>query len=168
MRRILYSLQLSRNPNSNNPLKLFRYSLFSYDIITTKLGRPKMFNEMEQIFAQTSQETRFIPKEVIFAMSSPSTTALAWPNKLFELTIQFLIFVAKERLSNSLDDACKLFDETRRKDIKPNAITFGTLISVLCANLKLGEAFRLKEDMLRIFGLRPNAFVYASLIKGLC
>ncbi|KAF9621837.1 hypothetical protein IFM89_028425 [Coptis chinensis] len=52
--------------------------------------------------------------------------------------------------------------------ISPNNVTFATLINGLCLNGKLDEAFKLKEDMVRKYGLEGNVCVYTSLIKGLC
>ncbi|KAH7528782.1 hypothetical protein FEM48_Zijuj05G0108800 [Ziziphus jujuba var. spinosa] len=70
--------------------------------------------------------------------------------------------------NGSLDDAWVVFDEMRSKGFCPNVVTFGNLIYGLCTDLKLKEAFNLKEDMTRVYGVKPNAFVYTSLIKGLC
>ncbi|RWR85887.1 putative pentatricopeptide repeat-containing protein [Cinnamomum micranthum f. kanehirae] len=78
------------------------------------------------------------------------------------------ILINASCLSNSLDDAWNLFDEMRRKGIRPNVVTFGTLVSALCRNSMLDEAFRLKKKMMRVFHVKPNVFVYTSLIKGLC
>ncbi|XP_030939921.1 putative pentatricopeptide repeat-containing protein At1g53330, partial [Quercus lobata] len=47
-------------------------------------------------------------------------------------------------------------------------VNFGTLIHQLCLNFRLEEAFKLKNDMMRVYGVMPNAFVYTSLIKGVC
>ncbi|KAM7254424.1 hypothetical protein ACFE04_003804 [Oxalis oulophora] len=44
------------------------------------------------------------------------------------------------------DDALNLFDEMCQSGLKPDCITFGTLV----------------------YGVKPDAYVYASLIKGLC
>ncbi|XP_020258555.1 putative pentatricopeptide repeat-containing protein At1g53330 [Asparagus officinalis] len=54
------------------------------------------------------------------------------------------------------------------RGIEPSIVTFGTLISALCNNSKLDEAFKLKEEMPRLYNIEPNAFVYAALIKALC
>ncbi|KAK9204204.1 hypothetical protein WN943_014462 [Citrus x changshan-huyou] len=66
------ALQLFKNPNPNpndseaHPLKPFRYNLLHYDLIITKLGRAKMFYEMQQILHQLKHDTRVVPKEIIF------------------------------------------------------------------------------------------------------
>ncbi|KAI8009266.1 putative pentatricopeptide repeat-containing protein [Camellia lanceoleosa] len=206
------ALQLFLNPNPSP--KPFRYSLLSYDLIITKLGRAKMFDEMEQIIKQLKNETRLVPKEIIFCniitfygrAHLPDRALKAFdqiPSFRCQRTIKSLnsllnallscrefekmreFFVGIDQyavpdvctynilinvccLCNDLDSAWNVFDEMKKRRIWPNAVTFGTLISGLCANCKLDEAFRLKEAMVRGFRLKPNAFVYASLIKGLC
>ncbi|KAF5180811.1 Pentatricopeptide repeat-containing protein [Thalictrum thalictroides] len=51
------------------------------------------------------------------------------------------------------------------KGIRPNDVTFATLISALCLNGKLDEAFRLREDMVKKYGVKPSIYVNTSLIK---
>ncbi|XP_020250769.1 putative pentatricopeptide repeat-containing protein At1g53330, partial [Asparagus officinalis] len=72
------------------------------------------------------------------------------------------------RSAKSIDCALNLFDEMLERGIEPSIVTFGTLISALCNNSKLDEAFKLKEEMPRLYNIEPNAFVYAALIKALC
>lgn len=69
--------------------------------------------------------------------------------------------------SEDLDNACKVFDEMRRKGVHPTDVTLGTLIHKLCSSLRVKEAFELKDQWERVHGVLPNAFVYASLMKGL-
>ncbi|XVF82989.1 hypothetical protein PTKIN_Ptkin16aG0096800 [Pterospermum kingtungense] len=71
-------------------------------------------------------------------------------------------------LYGCLDDAWSLFDEMYRKGLKPDKVTFGTLINGLCIEKKIKEAFRLKGDMITIHGVYPNARLYGMMIKGLC
>ncbi|XP_077252251.1 pentatricopeptide repeat (PPR) superfamily protein [Tasmannia lanceolata] len=221
--RLSSLLRLQKNPNlalqlfqtpSKTSLKPYRYSALSYDLIITKLGRAKMFHDMEQILLQMKQETRFSPKEILFChvisfygRSRMSLQALQTfdriPSFRCQRTVRSLnsllnallncknlekireiylnieqyaipdsctynILINARCLNNSLSDAWNLFDEMRKRGIRPNVITFGTLISALCADSKLDEAFRLKSEMLSVFGVKPNVFVYTSLIKGLC
>ena len=67
-----------------------------------------------------------------------------------------------------LDDAWNVFDEMRKRGVRPNVVTFVTLVSGLCVNNRLEEALRLKDDMVRVYGIKPNASVYTPLIKELC
>ncbi|KAG9448198.1 hypothetical protein H6P81_014326 [Aristolochia fimbriata] len=205
------ALQLFENPCD---AKSFRYSRCSYDLIISKLGRAKMFEQMEKIIVQMKQETRFCPKEILFCNvisyygrsrmtdaalrvydSIPSFNCQRTAKSLNSLLNALLncrefekieaiyanlghyavpdactynILINACCLNGSLDCAWSMFDEMRKKGIRPNVITFGTLISGLCSNLMLDEAFRLKEEMVRVFRVNPNVFVYTSLIKGLC
>ncbi|XAR68264.1 hypothetical protein NMG60_11003337 [Bertholletia excelsa] len=210
------ALKLFRNPNpSSRPdSKPFKYSLRCYDLIITKLGRAKMFDEMEQIVEQLKNETRFGPKEVILCniisfygrarlpdralctfeqipsfrcqrtMKSFNSLINAMLScrdfeKMSEIysgvhqygdpdVCTYNISINACCLCNDLDSAWKLFDEMRMNNIQPNYVTFGTLISLFSANSMVDEALWLKEEMRTTFRVKPNAFVYASLIKGLC
>ncbi|CAJ1978478.1 unnamed protein product [Sphenostylis stenocarpa] len=66
--------------------------------------------------------------------------------------------------------ARKLFHEMRARGVPPNQITFGTLINMLCKKplLHLPQAFKVKEDMEKVFKIKPNVFVYTNLIKAVC
>lgn len=210
------ALQLFQNPNPQfpKPLKPFRYSLLSYDLIISKLGRAKMFDPMEQILQQMKQETRFAPPEILFCnvisfygrarhpqralqmfdeipsfrcqrtvksfnslldslckcgeLEKVRETFMGFENYVNPDACTYNILIKACCSNGSLDDAWVIFDEMRRKGFRPNVVTFGTLIYGFCMDLKLKEAFNLKEDMTRVYGVKPNAFVYASLIKGFC
>ncbi|BAT96819.1 putative pentatricopeptide repeat-containing protein [Vigna angularis] len=71
-------------------------------------------------------------------------------------------------LTDDRDRAWKLFNEMLRRGVRPNQITFGTLINLLCKSpqLHLPQAFKVKEEMDRVFKIKPNVFVYTSLIKA--
>ncbi|GFZ12391.1 pentatricopeptide repeat (PPR) superfamily protein [Actinidia rufa] len=207
------ALQLFLNPNPDPNPKPFRYSLLSYDLIITKLGRAKMFDQMEQIVEQLKVETRFVPTEIIFCNIITFYGRARLPNRALNTFDQIPsfrcqrtaksvntllnallscrefermreVFVGMGRfaapdvctynilmnascLRDDVGGAWKVFDEMRKRGIRPNTVTFGTLIKVLCENNKLEEAFRVKEDMGRDFRVKPNTFVYASLMKGL-
>ncbi|XP_074319284.1 uncharacterized protein LOC141656331 [Silene latifolia] len=72
------------------------------------------------------------------------------------------------RAQGDLVGARWLFDEMLEKKFKPNVATFATLIAALCEGSKLKEAFKLWNDMSRVYKVEPNVFAYTSLIKGLC
>ncbi|KAJ8446731.1 hypothetical protein Cgig2_002893 [Carnegiea gigantea] len=149
------AFQLFLNPNSDpspNP-KPFPYSLLSYDLIITKLGKAKLLDELEQILSKLKLETRFTPTEIIFCNIITFYCRARLPDKA---------------LQSDLDGAQKMFDEMRKRGLKPTAVTFSTLIAGLCTNLKLQEAFKLKRDMTKIYKVTPNVHVYTSLIRGLC
>ncbi|XP_008244018.1 PREDICTED: putative pentatricopeptide repeat-containing protein At1g53330 [Prunus mume] len=213
----ILALQLFQNPNSDStpqPKKPFRYSLLSYDLIITKLGRAKMFDQMDQILHQLKQETRFAPPEIIFCNVISFYGRAHLPDRAlqmfdeiptfrchrtvksfnsllnallrcgeFEKMWKFFVCIDKYAAPDActynilmkaccsneyLDDAWKVLDEMSRKGIPPNSVTMASLIYCLCSNLKLKEAFTLKEDMARVYGVPPTIFVYTSLMKGLC
>ncbi|KMZ61270.1 putative Pentatricopeptide repeat-containing protein [Zostera marina] len=209
------ALQLFRSPNSP-PMKFFPYSFQSYDIIICKLGRAKMFREMEQILRQLmTQEietNRLVPKEIFFCQvisfygrgrlpdlartmydlipSYQCRKTIKSFNSLLNSLLICREFRGIERLCREMDlfpDACtynilikgycsvgsfegarKLFDEMCRRRISPNVVTFVSLISFLCLNSRVDDAFELKNAMIKVHNVSPNIFVYTSLVKGLC
>ncbi|KAH9779100.1 putative pentatricopeptide repeat-containing protein [Citrus sinensis] len=71
-------------------------------------------------------------------------------------------------VSRRLEDAWMVFDEMLKKRLQPTVVTFGTLLYGLCLELRVDEALKLKEDMMRVYNVKPDGQVFASLIKGLC
>ncbi|KAJ0102253.1 hypothetical protein Patl1_04874 [Pistacia atlantica] len=212
------ALQLFQNPNPNTnqtpPVKPFRYSHLNYDLIITKLGRAKMFDEMRQILHQLKQDTRISPEEIIFC----NVIGFYGRARLCEHALLVFDEMPSFRVQrtvksfNSLLNAilkCRRFDKMRevfarmeedgsadscsynilihgclvngkwkeawsvfgamlRRGLKADEVTFGTLIYALCLELRLKQASKLKDDMVRVYEVRPNENVYASLIKGYC
>ncbi|XP_050376949.1 putative pentatricopeptide repeat-containing protein At1g53330 [Argentina anserina] len=209
------ALQLFHNPNPDaNPQKPFRHSLLSYDIIISKLGRAKMFDQMEQILHRMKQETRFAPTEIIFCNVMSYYGRARLPDRALHLFDEMPSFRCErtiksfnslldalykcghfdkmkevlERIedygtpdactynilikafcgSEDLENARKVLDEMRSKGVEPTDVTLGTLIYKLCSDHRVKQALELKEDWERVHGVLPSAFVYASLMKGLC
>ncbi|CAM8988618.1 unnamed protein product [Rhodiola kirilowii] len=207
------AFELFRNPNPDLGQKPFRYSLLSYDLMIMKLGKAKMFDEMEKVLTQMKGETRFVAKEIIFCNVMgfygrgrlPERALRMYemiPDYGFERTVKSLnsllnaflvcrdfgrmseivecggdgwekldvcsynILIHSCVLRSDFDAARKVFDEMRERGVKPNAVTFGTLISGFCGNMKMGVGLWLKEEMLVRYGLKPNVVIYTSLIKG--
>ncbi|PQP93234.1 putative pentatricopeptide repeat-containing protein [Prunus yedoensis var. nudiflora] len=177
----ILALQLFQNPKPDStpqPKKPFRYSLLSYDLIITKLGRAKMFDQMDQILHQLKQEPRFAPPEIIFCNVISFYGRAHLPDRALQMfdkiptfrchrTVKSLNSLLNALLrcgefekiccSNEyLDDAWKVLDEMSRKGIPPNS---------------LKEAFKLKEDMAKeemlMRKIKPDAAVYSTLISGL-
>ncbi|XP_015580969.1 putative pentatricopeptide repeat-containing protein At1g53330 [Ricinus communis] len=208
------ALHLFQHPNSNPNPKPFRYSLLCYDLMITKLGRAKMFHEMEQILLQFKTQTRLVAKEPLFCNIITFYGRAGLPQNALKMFDEMPLYrcqrtiksyntllnvlmickefdVMREHFVNikrhvkpdgctfnimirglcsdgRVDDALKVLDEMKNRDLVPNQVTFGTLIYGLCLNLKLKEAFKLKDYMVNVHGLCPNEYVYATLIKGLC
>ncbi|GAY63415.1 hypothetical protein CUMW_225390 [Citrus unshiu] len=119
------ALQLFKNPNPNAndteapPLKPFRYNLLHYDLIITKLGRAKMFDEMQQILHQLKHDTRVIPEEIIFC--------------------NVISFYGRARL---LEHALQVFDEMPSFNVQRTVKSLNTLLNAL---LTCGKLDRMKE-----------------------
>ncbi|KAF1899756.1 hypothetical protein Lal_00019887 [Lupinus albus] len=202
------------NSNTKTQTRPFRYSLLSYDLIITKLGRAKMFPEMEQVLHLLRHETRFnipepllchvisfyaharLPSRAIHFFHSipsfPSTRTVKSFNSLLNALLisrqfdKFGEFVSRVHefaipdactfniminaccLRGELDNAYEVFDEMRKRNVRPNVVTYGTLINGLCKNSRLREALKLKEEMERVLKLKPNVLLYTTLIKGVC
>ncbi|PPS06465.1 hypothetical protein GOBAR_AA14181 [Gossypium barbadense] len=196
---LAFNLVKNPNPDLRPTAKPFRYSLLSYDLIITKLGRVKMFQEMEQVLHQLKSDTRIVPEEIIFCnvikfygraklheralqlfdempqYRCPRTVkavnsllhALLKSEKFDDMKQVFLgmekyarpdactynILIHACCLNGCLDDAWNLFDEMQRKGVKPD---------------KIKEAFKLKNDMVKIHKVSPNTRLYEGMITGLC
>ncbi|CAK8534126.1 unnamed protein product [Lathyrus sativus] len=206
------AFQLFLNPNLQN--RPFHYSLLSYDLIITKLGRAKMLPQMELILQQLHNDTRHrvpepllchvisfyararLPSRAIQTfLSIPSfrcTPTLKSFNSLLNALLTCRQFQTIAQFSSRLTQfappntctynilirssffqgyvirALELFDEMRSKGVRPDEVTFGTLIHGLCKNSRLHEAFQMKKLMLEEFKLKPCVSVYTNLVKGVC
>ncbi|KAL6175336.1 hypothetical protein ACLB2K_051977 [Fragaria x ananassa] len=99
------ALQLFQNPNPDSnaqPQKPFRYSLISYDIIISKLGRAKMFDQMEQILGQMKQETHLSPPEIIFCNVMSYYGRARLPDRALPCLMKCLLSVASGLSNHSI------------------------------------------------------------------
>ncbi|CAN6444639.1 unnamed protein product [Victoria cruziana] len=209
------ALKLFENPNPHDSKRRFRRSYLSYDLIVERLGRARMFPEMERVISMMRSEwPRFVPKEPLFCnvirfygrsrLPEPAVSTfdsipsfgckrtVRSVNSLLNALFNCREFEKIRDLQNNLDslcipDACTynilikascfndligkardLLSEMIERRVRPNGVTFGTLISYFCKGSDLDAAFRLKEEMWKIHHLEPTLVVYTSLIKGLC
>ncbi|KAJ0044821.1 hypothetical protein Pint_04767 [Pistacia integerrima] len=230
------ALQLFQNPNPDTsqtpPVKPFRYSHLNYDLIITKLGRAKMFDEMRQILHQLKQDTRISPEEIIFCNvisfygrarlcehallvfdEMPSFRVQRTVKSFNSLLSAILkcrrfdkmreVFARMEEdgsadscsynilihgcvVNGKLKEAWSVFGAMLRRGLKADEVTFGTLIYGLCLELRLKEASKLKDDMVRVYkegklseandlledmprrGCAPDVVSYRILFDGLC
>ncbi|KAL3576571.1 hypothetical protein D5086_021854 [Populus alba] len=132
-----------------------------------------MFNEMQEILAQLKEETLFTPKEALFCdiinfygRARLPENALKLFDELPSFRVQMTVKSYNSLLSVFL--MCKDFDKMRELFVgieklgKADACTYNLLIR------GLKEAFKLKTDMVKVYRVYPNAYIYASLIKGVC
>ncbi|KAJ6333069.1 hypothetical protein OIU77_009016 [Salix suchowensis] len=172
------ALQLFKNPNPEPPLKPFRYSLLSYDLIITKLGRAKMFNEMQEILSQLKEETLFTPKEALFCDIINFYGRAHLPEialKLFDEMPSFRVQRTVKSYNSLLNVflMCKDFDKMRELFVgieklgKADACTYNLLIRGFCASGRLDDAFKVIGEMTNR-GVSPNVITFGNLIYGFC
>ncbi|KAM1238602.1 hypothetical protein ACFX2I_039290 [Malus domestica] len=175
------ALQIFRNPNPDlnpPPGKLFRYSLLSYDLIITKLGRAKMFDQMEQMLHQMKQETRFAPPEIIFCNVISFYGRARLPDRALQVFDEIPAFRCQRTVKslNSLLDVlfkCGEFEKMSRLFVgfenyaTPDACTYNILIKACCANECLDDAWKVFDEMSRK-GVRPTTVTFGTLIYWLC
>ncbi|XP_022131752.1 putative pentatricopeptide repeat-containing protein At1g53330 [Momordica charantia] len=167
----------SPNPSAAKPPKPFRYSLLSYDLIISKLGRAKLFDEMEQVLLQLKQETRFAPSEIIFCNVISFYGRARLPDRAFQVFERIPSFGCNRTVksANSLLDAllkCREFEKMAEVFVgigsygSPDACTFNILIhaAYLCGNSD--DAWEVFDEM-RKRGIHPNVVTFGTLIYGL-
>ncbi|KAL6314523.1 hypothetical protein AAG906_026859 [Vitis piasezkii] len=170
------ALQLFQNPNPDP--KPFRYTHLSYDLIITKLGRSRMFHEMEQILSQLRRETRFSPKEIIFCNVISFYGRARLPDRAIQTFESIPEFRCQRTVKslNSLLNAllnCKEFEKFDGilsgidKFATPDVCTYNILINACCLSGSLGDAWNVFDEMLRKH-VCPNVVTFGTLISGLC
>lgn len=174
------AFNLFQNPNPQNPdtKKPFRYSLLSYDLIISKLGRAKMFDQMDQILHRMKQETRFTPPEVLFCNVISFYGRARLPQRALHMFDEIPSFrcLRTVRSYNSLLDTllkCGEIEKMREllvdfgKEVNADACTYNILIHTCCKNRSLDDAQNLFDEMLRK-DILPTAVTFRTLIYGLC
>lgn len=173
------ALKLFQNPNpQTNFKKPFRYTLLSYDLIITKLGRAKMFDEMEQILLQLKEQSRFVPTEIIFCNVIKFYGRAGFPEHAHKVFDEMPSYRCERTVKsvNSLLDAllnCRKFDQLRevflgmKQFASPDTCTYNILIHACCVNGCVDDAWVVFEEMLRK-GLKPSLVTFATLIRRYC
>ncbi|GAB2285743.1 hypothetical protein Dimus_020180 [Dionaea muscipula] len=179
------ALQLFLNPNPNRhpnhtpwSLKPFRYSLLSYDLIIAKLGRAKMFDELDQILSRLKLETRFSPTEIIFCNIITYYSRARLPEKALVMYDQIPSFRCRRSVKslNTLLNGlltCSEFDKMRRIFLGierlacPDAATYNIMMNASRALGDLDCAWKLLDEM-RERGVQPNEVTFSTLICALC
>lgn len=60
-----------------------------------------------------------------------------------------------------------MFDEMLKRRLLPTVVTRGIFYGIF-SELRVDEALKLKEDTMKVYSVKPDGQVYASLIKKLC
>ncbi|XP_010535038.1 PREDICTED: putative pentatricopeptide repeat-containing protein At1g53330 [Tarenaya hassleriana] len=174
------AFKLFRNPNPEtaNPERPFRYSLLCYDIIITKLGRAKMFDELQHVLYQLKSDTRIAPTEVIFCNVIDFYARGRLPNHALQLFDDMPLYRCQRTVKsvNSLLNAllkCRQFEKMSdillgmEKFGNPDACTYNILINGCFRNGCCDDAWRLFDEMLRN-KVKPSGVTFGTLIHGLC
>ncbi|KAF7822618.1 putative pentatricopeptide repeat-containing protein [Senna tora] len=173
------AFELFKNPNPKpDPKKPFRYSWHSYDLIITKLGRAKMFDQMEQVLQQLKQETRFIVREELFCEVISFYGRARLPACALQTFQSIPSFRCEQTIKslNSLLNAflnCKEYEKMRgflsgiNEYGTPDACTYNILINACCIGGDIDQAWDVFDEMLRN-GVYPTVVTFGTLVHGLC
>ncbi|KAK6134977.1 hypothetical protein DH2020_031261 [Rehmannia glutinosa] len=177
--KLALQLFLKPNPDDPNPkAKPFRYSLLSYDLIISKLGRARMFLEMENVVEKLKNDTRITPEEVIFCNIITFYGRARLPCKALQLFDEIPSCRCQRTIKsvNTLLNIllmCREFDKMREvfsgieKYASPDACTYNILINACCMGSDLERAWNVFDEMRRR-GIEPNVVTFGTLINGLC
>ncbi|OIT01863.1 PREDICTED: putative pentatricopeptide repeat-containing protein At1g53330 [Nicotiana attenuata] len=176
------ALQLFLNPNpshgTDHTTKPISYSPTSYDLIICKLGRAKLFKEMEQILDKLRHDTRISPKEVIFCNVISFYGRAHLPEKALHMFTEIPSFRCPRSIKsvNSLLNAllvCKEYAKIGEilKNFEsygtPDVFTFNILMNASCLCGDLDRAREVFAEMQKR-GVQPNVVTFGTLINGLC
>ncbi|KAK6270154.1 hypothetical protein POUND7_007259 [Theobroma cacao] len=175
---LAFNLFKNPNPDPKPAGKPFRYSPLSYDLIITKLGRARMFDEMEQVLHQHKNDTRLVPQEIIFCNAMKFYGRACLHERALQLFEEMPAYRCQRTVKsvNSLLNALLLsekFDEMKQvffgmeKYARPDACTYNILIRACCLSGCLDDASNLFDEMQRK-GVKPNVVTFGTLIRGLC
>ncbi|KAL7087508.1 hypothetical protein ACP275_13G071500 [Erythranthe tilingii] len=166
------------NPDPDPKVKPFRYSLLSYDLIISKLGRAKMFSQMETIIEKLKNDTRITPEEIIFCNIITFYGRARLPQKALQVFDEIPTHRCHRtiRSVNTLLNIllrCREFDKMVEvisgieKYAAPDACTYNIMINACCVMSDLERAWYVFDEM-RMRGVEPNSVTFGTLINGLC
>ncbi|KAF8084024.1 hypothetical protein N665_0738s0013 [Sinapis alba] len=174
------AIKLFRNPDpeSTNPQKPFRYSLLCYDLIITKLGGSKMFDELDHVLLQLKSDTRIVPTEILFCNVINYFSRGRLPTRALHMFDEIPQYRCKRTVKsvNSLLNAllkCGAFDKMKevlsRVDEygKPDACTYNILINGYSQSGCFDDALKLFDEMVKK-KVKPTGVTFGTLIHGLC
>ncbi|TKY66398.1 putative pentatricopeptide repeat-containing protein [Spatholobus suberectus] len=171
---LAFQLFLNPNPNPNHPTRPFRHSLLSYALIITKLGRAKMFPQMEQVLQQLHNETRFQFPEPLFCHVIAFYARARLPARAIRtfLSIPFPTIKSFNSLLHALL-TCRDFPSITRllprvRDFgAPDACTYNILLHACSVTGDVPRARKLFDEM-HTCGVRPSVVTFGTLINMLC
>lgn len=137
-----------------------------------------MFDEMEKIIEKLRNDTRVIPKEVIFCSIISFYGRARLHRKALQMFDQIPSFRCQRtiRSVNSMLNIllmCREFDKMMeiarviKKYACPDTCTYNILINACCVLGDIDKAWNVFDEM-RKRGFQPNVITFATLINGLC
>ncbi|ESQ30084.1 hypothetical protein EUTSA_v10011454mg [Eutrema salsugineum] len=174
------AIKLFRNPDpvSTNPSRPFRYSLLCYDIIITKLGRSKMFDELDQVLLQLKSDTRIVPTEILFCNVISYFGHGRLPSRalhVFDEMPQYRCKPTVKSVNSLLNALLKCGDFDKMKEIlskidkfgDPDACTYNILIHGCSLSGRFDDALMLFDEMVKR-KVKPTSVTFGTLIHGFC
>ncbi|CAN4096957.1 unnamed protein product [Withania somnifera] len=171
------ALQLFLNP-SQTTTKPFRYSPLCYDLIICKLGRAKLFVEMERVVNKLKHDTRVSLNELVFCSVISFYGRANLPEKALRMFAEIPSFRCNRsiRSFNTLLHAllaCKQYRKIGEmltnfeNHVAADVCTFNILMNASCM---LGDLDKAREvfDEMRKRGIQPNVVTFGTLVNGLC
>ncbi|CAH8363234.1 unnamed protein product [Eruca vesicaria subsp. sativa] len=174
------AIKLFQNPDpeSSNPKRAFRYSLLCYDLIITKLGGSKMFQELDQVLLQLKSDTRILPTEILFCNVINYLGRGKLPTRALHVFDEMPQYRCQRTVKsvNSLLNAllkCGAFDKMKEvlssidKYGKPDACTYNILINGYSQSGCFDDALKLFDEMVKK-KVKPTGVTFGTLIHGFC
>ncbi|CAO2834106.1 unnamed protein product [Amaranthus hypochondriacus] len=166
------------NPSSESNQRPYPYSLLSYDLIITKLGKAKMFDELELILSKLKQETRFKPTEIIFCNIITYYSRAQLPERAIHMFDEIPSFQCQRTVKsvNTLLNGlliCREFDKMWKIFVSfdwfacPDVCTYNIMINACRVQNDMQGAWKVFDEM-RNRRILPNAITFSTLIAGLC
>ncbi|RWW45566.1 hypothetical protein BHE74_00048579 [Ensete ventricosum] len=127
---------------------------------------------MENVLHEMNRETRFGPKEALFCRvisfygraRMPAAFLVPPDHRSFNSLLHDAVTSRASDRCARARGSCSTKCEAKGL-LRPFLLS---ALSALCANSMLDEAFRVKETTVTEYNVKPNAYIYTPLIKGLC
>ncbi|XP_064985660.1 putative pentatricopeptide repeat-containing protein At1g53330 [Musa acuminata AAA Group] len=174
------ALQLFRNPTPTpNPSRPFRRSARSYDLIVCKLGKARMFAEMENVLHEMNRETRFAAKEALFCRvisfygrtrmpAAARRTFDRIPSFRCRRTIRSFNSLLHVTLGcGDLEGVRSMCRDLDDYGLTPDACTYNVLIRAQVLAGCIEGAWELFDEM-RSKGIAPTVSTFGTLVSALC
>ncbi|XP_010462215.1 PREDICTED: putative pentatricopeptide repeat-containing protein At1g53330 [Camelina sativa] len=174
------AVKLFRNPDpeSTNPKRPFRYSLLCYDLIITKLGGSKMFEELDQVLLQLKADTRIVPTEILFCNVINFFGRGRLPSRalhVFDEMPQYRCQRSVKSVNSLLNALLKCGEFEKMRDLlsgvgefgKPDACTYNILINGCSQSGCLDDALKLFDEMVKR-KVKPTGVTFGTMIHGFC